>query len=508
MEQVDRVITALSPVRGWAEPLLEVEAKQAAEDSQEQQRACLALALLNHQLEPVHVECLCRWLLTLEKRDELELAARMLIKLEPHVDQVAGFMGPHVQTLPRTDGSNVALHDRVAGARANAALTLIRLGKADESSWRLLQSSEDPRLRTYLIHRFCLLGVDPELLTGKVRGLPSPGILQAFLLSLGGYPSDCLSVGKRDDFLAWLHDLYKDHPDSGVHSAAEWMLRQWEKPANGASLPAVDKQLALKDEDVQRRGLLESLGERRWYVTKDGQHTLAVGRGPVTFQMDDPPHPETIPRIFAIATKEVTVAQYLKFREQHPYKTEFSQTLDSPMINISWFDAAQFCNWLSKQDGIDPNDWCYPVDIKPGMTLPEDFLKRKGYRLPTEAEWEYVCRAGTVTPRFYGTSGLLLKEYCWYAENSNERTHPVGEKKPNDWGYFDMYGNAQEWCHDSFEKDSHLTIRRDDSRVIKGGTFLSPVYMLNSSTHIVYSPIKTGDSMGFRVARTLHESHK
>jgi serine/threonine protein kinase/formylglycine-generating enzyme required for sulfatase activity len=503
MEQIDRVIRALSQVRGWAKRLLEDEAERTAEHSQEQQRACLGLALLDLELKPAQVVCLCRWLLTANKPDELELAARVLPRLELHVDQVATFMGQALQTSPRADGPDVELQDQLACARANAALALIRLGRAGEPIWRLLQSSKDPRLRTYLIHQSCLLGLNPELLTGKLREAPSAGILQALLLSLGGYPSDCLPEDKREALLAELRSLYKDHPDSGVHSAAEWVLRQWRQTVNVASLPDIDKQLALNDRDVQRLGILDPLGGRRWYLSNAGQHTLAVVRGHVTFLMDDPPRPETIPRSFAIATKEVTVAQFLKFRKDHPYKADFSQTPDSPMINISWFDAAQFCNWLSKQDGIDPKDWCYPVEIKPGMTLSENFLDRIGYRLPTEAEWEYACRAGTLTTRSYGTSGVLLKEYCWYAENSDGRTHPVGEKKPNDWGFFDMYGNAQEWCHDAFEKSGFLRITRDESRVLKGGTFLSPAYMVNSSTHIVYSPIKSGDSMGFRVARTL-----
>jgi formylglycine-generating enzyme required for sulfatase activity len=320
---------------------------------------------------------------------------------------------------------------------------------------------------------------------------------------LGGYSADRLSEDKREGLIARLSLLYKNHPDPGVHSAAEWLLRRWAPTANAVSLPDVDKQLALRDEKVQRLGMLAPLGERRWYVTADGQHTLAVVPGHATFPMDDPPHPETIPRSYAIGTKEVTVAQFLKFRKDHPYNAEFSRTPDSPVINISWFDAARFCNWLSNEEKIPPGEWCYPVEITPGMVLPKDFLDRTGYLLPTEAEWECACRAGTETPRFYGTSAALLKEYCWYGENSDGRAHPVAEKKPNDWGCFDMYGNAQEWCHEAFERSSFLKITGADGRMLKGGSFLSPTYMLNSSTHIVYSPIKSGDNMGFRVARTL-----
>src|SRR5437763_263442 len=82
------------------------------------------------------------------------------------------------------------------------------------------------------------------------------------------------------------------------------------------------------------------------------------------------------------------------------------------------------------------------------MKIPADVLQRKGYRLPTEVEWEYACRAGTVTSRYYGDSIELLKNYAWYVENGLEKAWPSGRLKPNDLGLFDMLGNVYEWCLD------------------------------------------------------------
>ena len=103
--------------------------------------------------------------------------------------------------------------------------------------------------------------------------------------------------------------------------------------------------------------------------------------------------------------------------------------------------------------GTTPDGLCYEPHEKgeygPGMKAKDKYLELSGYRLPTEAEWEYACRAGTVTSRYYGETEELLKHYGWYAKNAELRTWPVGSKKPNDWGLFDLHGNIYCWCQNS-----------------------------------------------------------
>src|SRR5215813_8055687 len=113
------------------------------------------------------------------------------------------------------------------------------------------------------------------------------------------------------------------------------------------------------------------------------------------------------------------------------------------MNRVSWYTAAQYCNWLSEREGIPPGQWCYPAhkDIREGMRLFPDALERTGYRLATEAEWEYACRAGTTTPYYFGAAEELLGRYAWYLYSSRDRSWPVGQKRPNDLGLFDMHGN-------------------------------------------------------------------
>src|SRR5262249_22205987 len=150
---------------------------------------------------------------------------------------------------------------------------------------------------------------------------------------------------------------------------------------------------------------------------------------------------------------EVTVAEFLRFRkEHHYYKPSSAPTPDCPVNEVTWYDAAAYCNWLSEKEGIEEDQWCYLPNEKKkyaeGMKLAPDYLKRTGYRLPTEAEWEYACRAGSETDWSHGEAEDLLSKYAWYASNAQNKTHPTGSLRPNDLGLFDLHGDVWEWCQD------------------------------------------------------------
>jgi formylglycine-generating enzyme required for sulfatase activity len=235
-----------------------------------------------------------------------------------------------------------------------------------------------------------------------------------------------------------------------------------------------------------------------------------------------------IGRRYAIATKPVTVAQWQRFRKAHPevshaYMKQYSPEEDCPISAVTWYEAAQYCRWLSEQEGIPEHEMVYPAvvviekskDGKTPLRLPPDYLKRKGYRLPTEAEWEYACRAGTRTRLYFGSSLDLLPRYCWYLQNAQDQTWPVGQKRPNDLGLFDMHGNVWSWCQESAGRYPPGTFEapaRDEAdkreitdqltRVLRGNSFSSRAAIVRTAVRLSINPGNRNKSLGFRVAQT------
>ncbi|MGC5037545.1 formylglycine-generating enzyme family protein [Streptomyces sp. DT190] len=158
-----------------------------------------------------------------------------------------------------------------------------------------------------------------------------------------------------------------------------------------------------------------------------------------------------------------------------------------PVEGVSWWDAVHFCNALSLREGLVP---AYRVGDGTG-TVDWD-TSADGYRLPTEAEWEHACRAGSTGPR-YGR----LDEIAWYRGNADDTVHPVGGKEPNAWGLHDMLGNVWDWCWDLYDPEVYGTYR-----VLRGGGWSDEHWSCRASVRRRSHPTFRIDDVGFRVART------
>jgi len=197
---------------------------------------------------------------------------------------------------------------------------------------------------------------------------------------------------------------------------------------------------------------------------------------------ETPLHKVTLTQPFQIGMHEVTQAQYQKVMGNNPGEFKGPQ---NPVELVSWNDAVEFCRRLSAM----------PAEKKAGYV----------YRLPTEAESEYSCRAGTKTTYSFGDSGSELGDYGWYDKNSGMTTHPVGGKKPNAWGLFDMHGNVWEWCQDwygDYPSGSVTDPTGDASssyRVSRGGAWGTLSGNVRSASRNRNTPSDRYPYVGFRV---------
>lgn len=192
---------------------------------------------------------------------------------------------------------------------------------------------------------------------------------------------------------------------------------------------------------------------------------------------------------YRIAAFPVTQAQYARVTGRRPSTAQGDRL---PVEGVSWWDAVRFCNALSRREGLAP---AYRLHADAQDAENEDVewdASADGYRLPTEAEWEHACRAGTSGPR-YGP----LDEIAWHRRNSHERLHDVGGKRPNAWGLHDMLGGVWEWCWDRYDPEVYGTYR-----ALRGGGWFDEHWSCRASVRRRSHPTFRTDDVGFRIARS------
>ena len=229
-----------------------------------------------------------------------------------------------------------------------------------------------------------------------------------------------------------------------------------------------------------------------------GEFLMGANDGPVDVK---PAHPVRVDA-FLMDQCEVIQEVYERMSGNNPSRRKSPR---NPVEQVTWSAAVKFCNARSVQEGLTP---CY--DLKTW----ECNFAANGYRLPTEAEWEYACRAGTASRFFFGVREEELKSHAWFEGNSASKPHPVGQRKPNDWGLYDMAGNVWEWCNDfygaKYYRDSPVANphgpAQGEKRVLRGGAWSSGSENCTSFVRNCDEPGTTDvcltmDSNGFRCVR-------
>jgi formylglycine-generating enzyme required for sulfatase activity len=289
------------------------------------------------------------------------------------------------------------------------------------------------------------------------------------------------------------------------------------------SSPSVPVPVAEKSQRTASVPPVSSPAEREIHTTRTGQITLKrIPAG--TFLMgsrssegrdeEHPQHEVHINRAFYLGVFEVTQAQHIAVMDGNPSAFAATggrkevvgdqSTSDYPVENVSWLDAVRFCNALSQREGVAP---FYKID---GDLVHVPDWSGAGYRLPTEAEWEYACRAGTTTTYSFGDDEKALADYAWYG-NPDGSTHPVGQKQPNAWGLYDTHGNVWEWCWDSYSaaypnqspiEDPHGpdSSRRGLARMYRGGSWFHGPRLARSAARSRTLAGRREFFVGFRIA--------
>jgi len=393
---------------------------------------------------------------------ERSRAAGILLELAANDDGVASLLTKRLEALAAPLPEETVVERAKEAGNLGAALILA----GDERFTRsLLLKSPAPTARACLI---ASLGADGgehrELFLDRAAREPDAGARQALILALGraeAPPSHEVWNGRQAADRELLR-LYREDPDVGVHSAAEWVLLRWDM------LPSLR---------IERGRLSEAQdidGGRNWRVGPR-RHTLAILRPPGE-------------RAFAIATCEASRLQMEEFLQDRPHPPPRRNTRHGfPAHPVSLSTARAYCNWLSLQDGLG-DELCYESGPSGSLVPVANFLERRGYRLPTEAEWLYACMGDVATPFPYGHGEEFFHAYGLASTHSPRN---VARFMPNDHGLFDVLGNASEWC------ESPGT----GSAVARGGSYLLPPGVATTFRSDPATDPEAGRTVGFRVVR-------
>ncbi len=452
-----------------------------------------------------------------------------------------------LQLVRQTPSDDLATENRIAlgERRAGAAITLLRHGER-EAIFDALRFSTDPEALAQFVARCKRRDVTAlELLeclercaaarssvTSAVRKADDR-VLFGLLLALGDYSLEQLPTASQATLIQRLINWYATDPSSGIHGATGWLLRRWNQDVEVTKVDQTPipfdpsgqrdwyvQEIRLKDSP----GLPGSIVPKRnslyftFIVFPAGEYTIGSPEDEPGREPDESLHQVKLTRPLAVCDQEVTWRNFDPIDEGRTHlmwQTQFNRPLGEtdPAFGVNWYEAIAYCGWLSAQSGIEEFDQCYedPTNLprdEAGYPKYEQLkLDGKGFRLLTEAEWEVVCRAGTVSAYSFGSDGSLLGDYGWFETNSGKWSHAVGQKRPNHRGLFDVHGNLMEWCHDRMGAygdgsmtDDPLGAEQGLSRIRRGSSFYSSAVFCPSADRDFRYPSDFSNGLGFRLA--------
>ena len=390
-------------------------------------------------------------------------------------------------------------NDRDLAARVRWATALLALGVA-EPTREMLRAGPDQAPRTLFIENFASWPGDLSVIAALLDEVDDADFRSGLCAALGKLPRKWLSPKEEDTLPPLLTRLYRESRDAATHSASGWALRKWrvETPTMPPSTAAP-----------------VGFG---WYTNSQGMIMLLLPRGKFCMgsekgeENETPTHREQV-EPFYLCDREVTVEQFKRFMDDKTYPgsekpsdwpgvdKSLSPSPTCPIQPTCWYDAILYCNWLSRQEDL---TCCYRRKGAQGEW--ELDPKADGYRLPTEAEWEYACRAGSTTEYCCGEETTHLAGYAVYGIPDG-KTQPCASRLPNAWGLFDMHGNVMEWCQDRYREHYQRPGQpappevTGSFRLIRGGSSYDGYADVRSARREKNQPANRYRTQGFRVAR-------
>jgi len=455
----------------------------------------------------------CSQLLDLMEASDSQNAMLILEKMVPLKHEVL----QHVKKT-RSDKSEkigfehyLKLHDRQGIAAA------IQISLGDDAGFSIFSDSSDPTSKNKCQLMLGCLNVLPSRIMEKINSTFDVSSKQSMIIALGDMNLDSVDLQTKNIWAKIFLELYQNNPDAGLHGALDWLLRKrW----------GLDKECDRIVESLKSK----ISPDKKWFVNSMGQ-TFVVFSGPIRYTMGSPHdeplrfgseefNPRYISKSIAVGQKEVTVNEFLSLMPDQRYIEKYAKTPDTAMICISWYDCARYCNLLTEREFAKEDCVYLPNEeglYEQGMKIVDEPLKKKGYRMPTEAEFEFFHRGGSTKAFNFGSDVRLLDRFSFYAGNSKNQLWPVGTLRPNGFGLFDTGGNAFEWCLDIYDvyydlqnedEDFHMLLQDKNiittiSRCMRSGCFYSDVNALRSADRNGAKPDDRSNSRGLRLVRSL-----